>query len=218
MLVAQLTDVASTYIVFPDGGAHRRFYTMVQACVPGIALANIVFIQKSRTPPRAPRAARRRRAPVPRGAAASRINPRLGAQACRARTCPVRLTRVRAVHRTGVGAEVTQKEELLYLDAEGATQTRAGELPDGARVLIADDFTNSGSTLFGAADILKKKTAPGATVRPATATATTITSATSTPSTNTGTTSTSTSTASTAAPPVPPPAPPPPPPPPPRRP
>ena len=169
MLVAQLTDVASTFIVFPDGGAHRRFYTMVQACVPGIALANIVFIQKSRTPPRAPRAARRRRAPVPRGAAASRINPRLGAQACRARTCPrtcpVRLTRVRAMHRTGVGAEVTQKEELLYLDAEGVTQTRAGELPDGARVLIADDFTNSGSTLFGAADILKKKTAPGATVR-----------------------------------------------------
>ena len=171
MLVAQLTDVAATFIVFPDGGAHRRFYTMVQACVPGIALANIVFIQKSRTPP------------MPRGAPAPRIDPRLGPQACRARTCPVRLTRVRAVYRTGVGAEVTQKEELLYLDAEGVTQMRAGELPDGARVLIADDFTNSGSTLFGAADILKKKTAPGATVRPATAT--TTTSAASTPCTNT---------------------------------
>ena len=183
MLVAQLTDVAATFIVFPDGGAHRRFYTMVQACVPGIALANIVFIQKSRMPPRAPRAARRRRPPMPRGAPAPRIDPRLGPQACRARTCPVRLTRVRAVYRTGVGAEVTQKEELLYLDAEGVTQMRAGELPDGARVLIADDFTNSGSTLFGAADILKKKTAPGATVRPATAT--TTTSAASTPCTNT---------------------------------
>ena len=34
-----------------------------------------------------------------------------------------------------------------------------GGMPAGALVLLADDFTNSGSTLFGGAEIIRKHAA-----------------------------------------------------------
>ena len=49
VLRCALTDVAATYVVFPDEGAHRRFYTMVRAALGGeMALSNILYIEKSR--------------------------------------------------------------------------------------------------------------------------------------------------------------------------
>jgi hypothetical protein len=45
---APITDPAKSFIVFPDYGAHRRFYTMVHLCIPGIPFANILWIEKTR--------------------------------------------------------------------------------------------------------------------------------------------------------------------------
>ncbi len=97
-----LREVRASFVVFPDHGAPRRFYTMVHAAVKGIALENILWIAKTR-----------------------------------------------------VGAQISQAETLFYLDGSGVEQVRA-QLPADANVLIADDFTNSGSTLFGAAQIVRK--------------------------------------------------------------
>ena len=92
VLHGRLTDVATSYVVFPDKGAHRRFYTMVRTALGGeIALSNILWIEKSR-----------------------------------------------------VGADIVQAEHFLYLDERQATRPTDARFPDGARVLIADDFTNSG--------------------------------------------------------------------------
>jgi len=98
-----------TEVVFPDKGAHRRFYTMVRATLGSeIALSNIMYIEKSR-----------------------------------------------------VGADIVQADHFLYLDEQGTPQQRRAALPDGARVLIADDFTNSGGTLLGAAEIVRSHCAAG---------------------------------------------------------
>ena len=43
-----LTDPERTYVVFPDGGAHRRFYTMVHARIGGIPMSHILWIDKTR--------------------------------------------------------------------------------------------------------------------------------------------------------------------------
>ena len=92
VLHGRLTDVATSFVVFPDKGAHRRFYTMVRTALGGeIALSNILWIEKSR-----------------------------------------------------VGADIVQAEHFLYLDEQQATRPTDARFPDGARVLIADDFTNSG--------------------------------------------------------------------------
>ncbi|EOD37631.1 hypothetical protein EMIHUDRAFT_109667 [Emiliania huxleyi CCMP1516] len=67
-------DPRRAFIVFPDHGAHRRFYQMVHRCIPGIQYENILWIDKTRV---------------------------------------------------------------------------------GTFVLLADDFTNSGSTLFGGAEVIR---------------------------------------------------------------
>ena len=59
------------------------------------------------------------------------------------------------IEKSRVGTEVEQSDCLNYFDAQGAKQQRE-ELPAGSSVLIPDDFTNSGSTLFGAATIVRK--------------------------------------------------------------
>jgi len=102
-LAAHAGGIANAFVVFPDHGAHRRFYLMVHTALPGIALDRICWIDKSR-----------------------------------------------------VGAEVSQAERLSYLDEEATVVVREGQLPAGSYVLIADDFTNSGSTLFGGAKIIRK--------------------------------------------------------------
>ena len=92
VLHGRLTNVGSSFVVFPDKGAHRRFYTMVRTALGGeIALSNILWIEKSR-----------------------------------------------------VGADIVQADHFLYLDEQQAPQRTNAKFPDGARVLIADDFTNSG--------------------------------------------------------------------------
>jgi len=99
-------DVSNLFIVFPDGGAYRRFKQMVVTRLAGIAEDHVLYISKTR-----------------------------------------------------VNAEVRQAEALLY-QPEGDVSSDAHSreaLPAGARVLIVDDFTNSGSTLFGGATVLKKR-------------------------------------------------------------
>mmetsp|Transcript_50047 Transcript_50047/g.108450 ORF Transcript_50047/g.108450 Transcript_50047/m.108450 type:complete len:501 (+) Transcript_50047:197-1699(+) len=103
VLLPSLSSVSSTFVVFPDHGAHRRFATMVQDCLPGIGAANVLWISKSR-----------------------------------------------------VGANITQEDGFQYSDARGTPHKMASSFPHGSRVLIADDFTNSGSTLFGGADIIRR--------------------------------------------------------------
>ena len=48
VLLPTLQDLSSSFVIFPDAGAHRRFYTMVSTQLPGIPLASILYIQKSR--------------------------------------------------------------------------------------------------------------------------------------------------------------------------
>lgn len=104
VLAPMLRDnLGSAYVVFPDGGAHRRFYTMVHTCIPGIPYANILWIEKSR-----------------------------------------------------VGASVTQSDGFKYIDASGTEHVKSSNFPADAFVLLADDFTNSGSTLFGGAEIIRR--------------------------------------------------------------
>lgn len=146
-----LEAVGSAFVVFPDNGAHARFYTMVHTSLKGVPLENILWINKSR-----------------------------------------------------VGTDITQTDALHYIDANGREQQRTSGFANGARILIADDFTNSGGacspshrtarmhkhtahtpptrllypqprrsetrpahamyagTLFGAAEIVRGKAAPGA--------------------------------------------------------
>jgi hypothetical protein len=64
-----------------------------------------------------------------------------------------------------VGASITQKEGFKYLAgsaADVATQ-RASRFPRGARVIICDDFTQSGSTLLGAATMIRRHAEPNNT-------------------------------------------------------
>jgi len=102
--------VERVFVVFPDSGAHRRFYTMVQACID-LPLDQILWISKTR-----------------------------------------------------VGANITQKNDLFYLNAKGEECKLETKLPPQSKALIADDFTNSGSTIFGAAEIIRSHAEAGVTV------------------------------------------------------
>jgi len=104
VFLPSLDDISCSFVIFPDYGAHRRFYSMVHEQVVGISLTNILFISKSR-----------------------------------------------------VGTEITQEERLSFVSETGGVVDRAQNLPAGSRVLIVDDFTNSGSTLFGGANIVRKR-------------------------------------------------------------
>lgn len=64
------------------------------------------------------------------------------------------------IEKKRVGTEISQSNTLNYMTADGAQAER--ESLDGGRewaVLIPDDFTNSGSTLFGGGKIVKSKLA-----------------------------------------------------------
>ena len=60
------------------------------------------------------------------------------------------------IEKSRVGTSVTQTESLLYFDGD-TKKTREAPIPASSHVLIPDDFTNSGSTLFGGATIVTKK-------------------------------------------------------------
>jgi len=104
VLLPTLTDVTQSFVIFPDAGAHRRFYTMVHQQLVGIPLENILFISKSR-----------------------------------------------------VGAQISQEERFSFVNETGEVVDRPQLLPAGSRIVIVDDFTNSGSTLFGGARIVRKR-------------------------------------------------------------
>jgi phosphoribosylpyrophosphate synthetase len=59
------------------------------------------------------------------------------------------------IEKNRVGTVVKQGGALLYHTPDGGTATRES-LPTGSTILIPDDFTNSGSTLFGGASIVRK--------------------------------------------------------------
>lgn len=61
------------------------------------------------------------------------------------------------IEKKRVGSEVTSGTELNYHTAGGGVATRDC-LPAGSNILIPDDFTNSGSTLFNGASTVKKHT------------------------------------------------------------
>ena len=104
------------FIVFPDGGAFRRFYRMAQKHLAGqggpFPLANILYLTKVR-----------------------------------------------------VGTLSEQSDAFMYytddpLDpsAEPKSRPPTGQIfPHGARVLVVDDFTNSGSTLIGASKLIRRR-------------------------------------------------------------
>ena len=60
------------------------------------------------------------------------------------------------IEKSRVGAEIKQTEGFSYLDGTGTSHAKKGGFASGAFVLLADDFTNSGSTLFGGAEIIRK--------------------------------------------------------------
>ena len=68
------------------------------------------------------------------------------------------------ISKTRVGASITQKNDLFYINSKGEECKLQGKLPDNSTVLIADDFTNSGSTIFGGAEIVRSHAGPGTTV------------------------------------------------------
>ncbi len=112
VLLPALESPASSFVVFPDGGAHRRFYTMVHTSLAGLPYEHILWIDKTR-----------------------------------------------------VGASVTQAEHFKFLDANGRECNRSAPFPPAAYVLLSDDFTNSGSTLFGGAQIIRNHASAGAPLR-----------------------------------------------------
>ena len=67
------------------------------------------------------------------------------------------------IEKTRVGTQVAQSEVLNYLMQDGTKKQRAS-IPAGSQCLIPDDFTNSGSTLFGGATIVRRHIQGDATV------------------------------------------------------
>ena len=64
--------------------------------------------------------------------------------------------RICYISKSRVGEDITQSETLQYIDSDGLTRTVDEPIFDGAKVVIIDDFTNTGSTLFGGAQIIRK--------------------------------------------------------------
>ncbi len=67
--------------------------------------------------------------------------------------------------KTRVGAESEQIDVPQYLDESGKEKT-LDFIDAGSHVLIADDFTNSGSTLLKGAGIVRKKVQGGHAEKP----------------------------------------------------
>ncbi|KAL1523575.1 hypothetical protein AB1Y20_018511 [Prymnesium parvum] len=68
------------------------------------------------------------------------------------------------ISKTRVGASITQKDDLFFRNDKGEECKLQGRIPDKSTVLIADDFTNSGSTIFGGAEIVRSHAGADVTV------------------------------------------------------
>eukprot|EP00440_Ansanella_granifera_P020498 gb/GFBE01022264.1/.p1 GENE.gb/GFBE01022264.1/~~gb/GFBE01022264.1/.p1 ORF type:complete len:488 (+),score=97.67 gb/GFBE01022264.1/:1-1464(+) len=60
------------------------------------------------------------------------------------------------IKKTRVGESIGQEQKLFYEDHEKNELERTASFTDKDSILIIDDFTNSGSTLFGAVELVKK--------------------------------------------------------------
>jgi len=67
------------------------------------------------------------------------------------------------IKKTRVGESIGQEQKLFYLE-NGTEKERTTKFAEKDSVLIIDDFTNSGSTLFGAVQLCQKNTAGGANI------------------------------------------------------
>eukprot|EP00930_Biecheleria_cincta_P022596 TRINITY_DN16493_c0_g1_i1.p1 TRINITY_DN16493_c0_g1~~TRINITY_DN16493_c0_g1_i1.p1 ORF type:complete len:499 (-),score=90.28 TRINITY_DN16493_c0_g1_i1:68-1471(-) len=67
------------------------------------------------------------------------------------------------IKKTRVGESIGQEQHLFYL-LNGVEKERTAQFTDTDSVLIIDDFTNSGSTLFGAVQLVQTNTAGGAKI------------------------------------------------------
>jgi len=67
------------------------------------------------------------------------------------------------IKKTRVGESIGQEQKLFY-DESGAEKQRTDLFVDKDHILIVDDFTNSGSTLFGAVELVKKCATAGSKV------------------------------------------------------
>lgn len=77
------------------------------------------------------------------------------------RACGMQDHQILWIPKSRVGTEITQVDGLMYLDATGAEVRRTDSIPASCHVLLADDFTNSGTTLFGGAAIIRVHAEPG---------------------------------------------------------
>ena len=64
-----------------------------------------------------------------------------------------------------VGSKIVHEEVFYYLDEAGERQAATLPFPSGASFTMPDDFTASGSSAFGAAQIIRRHAEPGAFVR-----------------------------------------------------
>mmetsp|Transcript_27495 Transcript_27495/g.83656 ORF Transcript_27495/g.83656 Transcript_27495/m.83656 type:complete len:449 (+) Transcript_27495:107-1453(+) len=76
------------------------------------------------------------------------------------RACQIGQTQILWIPKSRIGADIKQTNGLMYLDEAGAERLRADPIPGSSYVLLADDFTNSGSTLFGGAKVIRKHAEP----------------------------------------------------------
>jgi|EP00927_Polykrikos_kofoidii_P066299 hypothetical protein len=67
------------------------------------------------------------------------------------------------IEKTRVGDCITQQQKLYYEKCNGGDRGQKHSFQTTDHVLIIDDFTNSGSTLFGAVNLVQKMTEPGGT-------------------------------------------------------
>merc|ERR1712050_383753 len=62
------------------------------------------------------------------------------------------------IKKTRVGETISQSQQLFYEKGDGQSSGEKASFKPTDHVLIVDDFTNSGSTLFGAASLVKTLT------------------------------------------------------------
>ena len=134
------------YVIFPDFGAHRRFFrsedtadSTLDPLGPGSDTHAFALPRVS---------------PVVRSGGCT-LNDQ---QPCRPEMLP--LDQILYLEKKRVGAKIEQSTVLQYKDERGAARD-AEQLAIGSHVLIADDFTNSGSTLFGGAKVVRNSTEVG---------------------------------------------------------
>ena len=134
------------YVIFPDFGAHRRFFrsedtadSTLDPLGPGSDTDAFALSRVS---------------PVVRSGGCT-LNDQ---QPCRPEMLP--LDQILYLEKKRVGAEIEQSTVLQYKDERGAARD-AKPLAIDSHVIIADDFTNSGSTLFGGAKVVRNSTEGG---------------------------------------------------------